>query len=308
MSGIGVVLNPYSKSYKRNPAKLDHMAFIVGDKASYKPTDDIDDLYRVADEFKSRGIDILAISGGDGTIHCTLTAFLKVYGEKALPKIVLLRGGTLNTIAATMGVYGTTEHLLSSLLIRYHEDQSFTEKKLRLMNINGAYGCIWGCGVVFTFMENYYKNANLNPLIAAKTLTESIFSALCNGRVAREMFERFDAEVVVDGKKWAFANYNSLFAASIRQFGLNFNVFHHMLRQNENFHAYGISLPPRTLVPLLKRMYDGRATQSEHVLDDMTSHMLITLEKPIGYTIDGDMLGPVDHFEIKRGPELTVLV
>ena len=308
MSGIGVVLNPNSKSYKKNPAKLDHMAFIVGDKASCKPTDDIDDLYRVADEFKSRTIDILAISGGDGTIHCTLTAFLKVYGEKPLPKITLLRGGTLNTIAATMGIHGTTEQLLSRLLIRYHEDMPFTEKKLRLMNINGSYGCIWGCGVIAAFMDNYYKHANLNPFIAAKTLAESIFSAVINGRVAREMFDRFDAEVEVDGQKWAFANYTALFAASIRQFGLNFNVFHHMLQQNEKFHAYGISMPPRTLIPLLKKMHDGRPSHSEYVLDQIAEKMTITLGKPLRYTIDGDMLGPADKFEIQKGPELTVLV
>lgn len=308
MSGIGVVLNPNSKSYKKNPAKLEHMAFIVGDKASCKPTDDIDDLYRVADEFKSRDIDILAISGGDGTIHCTLTAFLKVYGEKSLPKITLLRGGTLNTIAATHGILGTTEQLLSSLLIRYHEDLSFTEKKLRLMNINGSYGCIWGCGFVFTFMEEYYKNASLNPLVAAKTLTTCIFSALCNGRVARKMFDRFDAEIEVNGKKWVFANYSSIFAASIRQFGLNFNVFHHMMRQNEGFHSYGVSLPPRTLVPLINGFRRAEPNSSEHVLDAFATEMVVRLDKPLGYTIDGDMLPAVDYFEIKQGPELTVLV
>lgn len=307
MSGIGVVLNPNSKSYKKNPAKLEHMAFIVGDKASCKPTDDIDDLYRVADEFKSRDIDILAISGGDGTIHCTLTAFLKVYGEKPLPKITLLRGGTLNTIAATQGIFGTTEELLSRLLIRYHEDQPFTEKKLRLMNINGAYGCIWGCGFVYTFMEHYYRHANLNPFVAAKTLFESVFSALCNGRLARQMFERFDAKVEINGKKWPFANYTGIFAASIRQFGLNFNVFHHMMRQNENFHAYGVSLPPRTLVPLINGFRLSRPNVSEHVMDEATETMIVELEKPLGYTIDGDMLGPTERFEIRRGPELTVL-
>lgn len=308
MSGIGVVLNPYSKTYKKDPQRLDHMAFIIGDKASCKPTDDIDDLYRVADEFKSRAIDILAISGGDGTIHCTLTAFLKVYGEKPLPKVTFLRGGTLNTIPATLGIYGTTEELMSNLLFRYHEDKPFTEKKLRLMKVNDSYGCIFGNGVIANFMDAYYENVALNPLVAAKTLIKSVYSACTNGEFARGLFERFDAEVTVDGKTWPFANYCAVFAASIRQFGLEFNVFHEMMRQNERFHAYGISLPPRTLVPHLKKLHDGKSTGCEHIVDAPALDMHIKLEKPMRYTIDGDMLEGTDEFRVKQGPEITVLV
>lgn len=308
MSGIGVILNPYSKNYKNNPDKLDHIAFIIGDKASCKPTDDIADLYRVADGFKSRGIDILAISGGDGTIHCTLTAFLKVYGEKPLPKITFLRGGTLNTIAATLGIFGTTEKLLSQLLMRYHEDKPFIEKKLRLLKVNDEYGCIFGNGVVYNFMEAYYENPTVNPLMAAKTLAHSVSSAMTHGRLSQKLFERFDAEVSVDGKPWPFANYCSIFAASIRQFGMGFNVFYEMMRQNESFHAYGLSLTPRRLLPHLKKLHDGKPTGSDGILDAPAREMIIKLEKPLPYTIDGDMLEAADSFHITSGPEIIILL
>ena len=136
MPGIGVVLNPFSKKYKTDPNKLDQMAFIIGDKASYRPTEDLEDLRRVAESFKTRDIDVLAVSGGDGTIHVTLTTFLRVYGDKPLPRVTFLRGGTLNTIAATLGVKGSTESIMSSLLMRYHEDREFKVEKLRLMKIH----------------------------------------------------------------------------------------------------------------------------------------------------------------------------
>jgi diacylglycerol kinase (ATP) len=308
MPGIGVVLNPYSKKYKNNPYRLDHMAFIIGDKASCKPTQDIADLYRVADEFKSRDIDILAISGGDGTIHCTLTAFLKVYGEKPLPKVTLLRGGTLNTIASTLGIVGTTEKIMSSLLIRYHEDKAFSEKKLRLLKVNDSYGCIFGNGIIYNFMEAYYKNPTVNPLIAAKTLIEAVYSSCTNGKLARQLFERFDAEVTIDGKVWPFANYNAICVASIRQLGLNFNVFYHMLSQNERFHAMGVSTSPRNLVSCLKKLHDGKPSGSPDIIEAPVLDMIIKTEKPMRYTIDGDMLGPEDTIRISQGPEITVLV
>jgi diacylglycerol kinase family enzyme len=264
------------------------------------------DLTRVADEFKSRDVDILAISGGDGTIRCTLTTFLKVYGEKPMPKITFLRGGTLNTIPATVNIKGSTERILADLLVKYHEDIPFEIKKLRLMRINNDYGCIFGVGLIYNFMASYYANTP-GPWGAIKTLAKSIFSGFSNGPYVRKLFERFDAEVIVNGKTWPYANYSALYAGSIRQLGLNFNVFHHMLRQNEQFHACGLSLPPRNIILYLKGMHDGKPSTCPHLIEGVADQMEIRLAKPLPYTIDGDMLPGADHFKITVGPELAVL-
>jgi diacylglycerol kinase family enzyme len=306
MAGVGVILNPYSKKYKKNPDGLERMAFIVGDKASCKSTHDLVDLMRVAEEFKTREIDILAISGGDGTIHCTLTTFLRVYGEKPLPKITFLRGGTLNTVAATMGVRSSTERILSDLLVKYHEDIPFEVKKLRLMKINDDYGCIFGLGLIYNFMDSYYAGTP-GAWGAVKTLSKCIGSGIVNGAFVRRMFRRFDAEVLVNGKSWPFANYSAIYAASIRQFGLGFNVFYHMMTQNEKFHAQAFSMPPRWILPYIKRMHDGKNSGSEDVVDEMAETMEIRLSEPAPYTIDGDMLPGLTYFKIGVGPELSIL-
>lgn len=308
MSGIGVILNPFSKRYKKDPDKLDHMAFIIGDKASCKPTEDIEDLCRVAEEFKSRDIDVLAISGGDGTIHCTFTTFINVYGEKPLPKITFLRGGTLNTIAATMGVKGSTESLMSNLLIRYHEDKAFETKKLRLIRINQDYGCIFGLGMIYAFMEEYYRNTHLNPFIAGKTVAKTVFSAAFNGRMIQKMFKRFDADVLVGGKKWPFANYSAIFAGSIRQLGFDFNVFYAMLKGQDYFHVYGLSAFPREVLRVLKSFHDGKPPHSQDIVEEPVKSLEIKLAQPMPYTIDGDLLPAIDCFKLELGPEITVLV
>lgn len=308
MPGIGVVLNPFSKKYKNDRGKLDHMAFIIGDKASCKPTEDIADVHRVAEEFKSRDIDLLAISGGDGTIHCTLTVFIKVYGTKPMPKVTFLRGGTLNTIAASMGIKGSTEKLLSNLLVKYHEDKTFDTHKLRLTRINDDYGCIFGLGVIYNFMDFYYKNPTVNPVIALKTLLQSVGSALINGKTIQNMCKRFDAEVIVNGKRWPFANWCALFSGSIRQIGFDFNVFRHMLTQNEKFHALGLSMSPQEIVLLLKKFHDGVAPDSPELVEDLADNMEIHCAEAQPYTIDGDMLPATTDFTISQGPEIAVVV
>jgi hypothetical protein len=98
MPGIGVVLNPHSKRYKKNPEKLKRMGFIVGDKGHVGATKDLNDIVRVVEEFKERDIDILALSGGDGTNHCTLTTFINVYETSRFPRSPSWAGNSIPSL------------------------------------------------------------------------------------------------------------------------------------------------------------------------------------------------------------------
>ena len=307
MGGIGVVLNPHSKRYRKNPEKLKRMGFIVGDKGSFAPTNNLHDIRRVAEEFKAKEIDILALSGGDGTNHVTLTTFIQVYGDKPLPKITFLRGGTLNTIAFACGIFGSPEKVLANLLYKYHEDEPFETTEIDIMNINGKYGFIWGCGVIYNFMQAYYKHGIPSPAWAAWTLSKSIGSALIHGPFACQMFERMDAEVRVDGNVWPFKNYSAIFAGSIEYLGLWFRVFY-LAREPRRFHSIGFSLAPRGILPYLPKLFLGRPSGCPDLIGLPASEMIVQLAEPKGFIIDGDMHPPVDRFEIRTGPRLTVIV
>jgi len=83
------------------------------------------------EDFRHLDIDVLGISGGDGTNHVTITGFLDVYGSEQggggttptpLPQIAFLRGGTMNTVANSVGIqHGKPEGLLSRLARAYAE-------------------------------------------------------------------------------------------------------------------------------------------------------------------------------------------
>ncbi len=307
MPGIGVVLNPHSKRYRKNPEKLKRMGFIVGDKGSFSPTKDLHDIHRVAQEFKDRDIDILALSGGDGTNHVTLTTFINVYGDKPLPKIAFLRGGTLNTIATSCGIYGSPEKVLANLLYKYHEDEPFETTEIDITKINDHYGFIWGCGVIYRFMDSYYGGGFPSPARAAWTLIKSIGSAIVNGPFACRMFERMDAAVTVNGRTWPFQNYSAIYTGSVEQLGLNFRVFY-LAQDAGTFHAVGFSLPPRSVLRYVPRMFIGRPSGCPDLLEEKTTKMTVRLASPVPYTIDGDMHSPTDRFEIQIGPRLTVIV
>jgi len=98
--GIGVVVNPHAKGNRSESSDREkRMAEILGGDGAVRITSTLEAVDQVAHEFADRNIDILAICGGDGSDHCTLTAFHKVYAGRPLPLLLPLRAGTINYIA-----------------------------------------------------------------------------------------------------------------------------------------------------------------------------------------------------------------
>lgn len=307
MSGIGVILNPHSKRYRRAPQKLEQMAFIVGERGHFNVTRDLGDIENVAQQFCDKEIDVLALSGGDGTNHRTLTTFINVYGDRALPRLAFLRGGTLNTVAASCGVYGSPEKLLMDLIYSYHAEAPLKTKTVRIMKINENYGFIWGAGVIFRFMDVYYRGGIPSPSQAVWTLLRSTVSAILNMRLSRDMFKRFDGEVIINGERWPYANYSAIYAGSISQLGLGFNVFY-LAGDEHPFHGVGFSLPPRNVLRYVPKMFLGKPSGCPDLLEAGAHEMIVKLKEPQNYTIDGDMYGPIDYFHITAGPKIEVIV
>src|SRR5215471_13326780 len=102
--GIGLITNPRSRVNLRDPGRPRRLSYLIGSHGQAEATRTLDDLYRVCEEFRKERIDVLGISGGDGTLHHTLTAMIRTYGsDQSLPPIAILRGGTMNTIARSFG-------------------------------------------------------------------------------------------------------------------------------------------------------------------------------------------------------------
>src|SRR3954447_13253606 len=119
MPGIGLITNPRSRANLRDPSRARKLGYLIGSHGTAEATRSIDDLYRVCEQFRDERIEVLGISGGDGTLHHTLTAMIKTYGEKELPTIAVLRGGTMNTVANSLGIKGETGKLLFELVDKH---------------------------------------------------------------------------------------------------------------------------------------------------------------------------------------------
>lgn len=310
MPGIGIVINPYSRSHRKDPRKAERLGFIVGDKGSCHTTKDLSDVEKLAAEFKHRKIEIVGISGGDGTIHKTLTTFINVYGNAPLPKIALLRGGTMNNLSNCLAIRGAPEKILSDLILKYHEDIPFEETEMDILKINNDYGFLLGMGLVSRFVDKYnlHKNGDPSPWRAFGMLTSAMISAAFNGKRALDLCERFDATITVDGITAPFKNYMMIFAGTMDNLGFHFRPLYRCRETPGMFQLVAISTTPRHLLFSFPQAFFGKPSCSEDYFDVMGSKAVLEFENPLVYTIDGDVPGPATRIEVSTGPRLRFVI
>ena len=58
---------------------------------------------------------IIAVHGGDGTLHRTITALGRAFGDDPIPPIAILCGGTMNVVATSLGIRERPTAFLTAL-------------------------------------------------------------------------------------------------------------------------------------------------------------------------------------------------
>ncbi len=307
MPGVGIVLNPHSRSNRMNPGRVNRLGFIVGDKGSCHATKDVLDVERIAQDFKDRGVEVLGISGGDGTNHCTLTSFVKVYGDTPLPKIAFLRGGTMNNVSNCLGIKGTPEEILANLIRKYDAGESFKTTELDLMCVNGEYGFLFGMGVVERFLAAYYLIKG-SAAKAGLLLAHCVVSYIFRTPFVDELFERIDAKIIVDGQTLPYKNYTIVHAGTVETYGLGFDPFWRAREQPGHMHFIASAATTWDILSALPKIWRRKPTHCENELDFVCRNVVIEMPEPQAFYIDGDIKPPTTRIEVSCTKRLTCIV
>jgi diacylglycerol kinase family enzyme len=310
MPGIGLVTNPRSRKNRRDPAQVIRLAYMLGNRGVPEATKSLEDLYRAAEAFKKERIDILAINGGDGTIHVTLSALIKTYGDdQPLPMVAILRGGTMNTIANSLGVKGETSELLFNVVDKYHTREEFQTVTKRVLKVGDTYGCIFGNGLIYNFLSLYYGTGKPSPGVAAQVLARGIFSSLIRGPYSKKLFRRFRAQITVDGQTWAREDFTTVAASCVEQIGLGFKPFYRVRENPDRFAVLGIHVPSAlSMVFELPRIMRGLPMRRDKVIDAAASEVIFRSDEDLAYTVDGDTYVSGRELALTSGPPVRFIV
>ena len=156
MSRLGIIANPYSKLNKRNPSKITKLKELVDDSVSFYITRSIPDLSESIRLMAEDGIDMIGICGGDGSISLAITEIIRWYEPSRLPKIAVLKGGTMNLLASQLKQRGGQETLVKRLIHMVRSGQNLPTKRIATLRVGKFFGFVYADGSALNVLEEFY--------------------------------------------------------------------------------------------------------------------------------------------------------
>jgi len=280
-------------------------------RGSVTVTSSLDELAHAIERYRSEQVEYLGIHGGDGTIHHTLTALIRGYADQPLPRIIVLRGGTMNTLAHGLGIKGATgeARALLAYLVACLEAGTAPQLTRRfVVKVGDRYGLIFGNGIMYSFAKEYYGRGTPNPWSAAQLLARVVASAVTGGAFSRRLLQPFTARISADGATWPVTEFLTIAVASVPEAGYGFAMLPHATDGLDGLAVTGIHTTPRKLVAEMPKMYFRRPLRPDRCTLATTRSFTIDADTEVGYTIDGDCYLDQARIEISAGPQVEIVV
>ena len=304
-----------SRQNRRDPGLADRLRLQLGDRGTVYKAGDAASLVTAIEGVLADPVDVLAINGGDGTVHVVLTALLNRVGAAGwggLPLIQILPGGTMNTVSGSYGVrgrrfggYGQGPEAWLAALLGYRTPAEVPAVRRGVLEVRSGpagaqYGFLFGNGLMSNFLELYYEGSEPTPLKALGILARGVLSAVVGGPTIRRLMRPVQVQVDADGVAWPYAEYLCVAAGTTEDVGFGFRAFFDAPRNPGRMHALGIACSALRLVLDLPRIWLARPLSASNIEQSTPRTLRLHASGAQMYMIDGDF-----H---RAGPELTVAV
>jgi diacylglycerol kinase family enzyme len=313
MGGIGIVNNPRSRRNRRNPGLAVRLRAQLDGEGEVADAATPEELDRAVERFRAARVDVVGVNGGDGTGHFVLTALARAYGSTPLPRLLLLRGGAMNTVAHGHGIRGGPEHILRDVLgkLRHGFPLRTTPRDLLGVSADGGaprYGFIFGTGAIIVgFLDAYYATGRPTPATAAALVARGVASSLFGGRFASSLTRRSRLRVTTDGDEWEDGSFLAVAASSTPDAGFGFRAFERCGEQPGFFHAVGITGTVGQLARSLPRLRRGAPWKRRVAQDEVARVLEVEGDAP-RFTVDGDLYPAVSTIRVETGPAVEIVL
>ncbi len=309
-SEIGILINPAAADNSDAgavAARLEKLA--RGLRPALWISNSVDDIYKIAEEFRSKNLKYLLVSGGNGTFHHVVSRFKTVYRGGEIPPVLLLKAGHINTIAESIGLTGDGADILGRFAALVKKGRTPVLLRRDLIKIEDRYCVIFGCGIITTYMDLYYKMGEYTPHKAFEVLSKMAATLRTpSSQEARAAFAPFNGRIHIDGSLWKKKNVLGCLALTIPTVGLGFNPGARALEKPGTFQLIVSALAPVDLLTQIFRIQSGVKIDDPNHFDDLAGEMRIESKDPFRYTMDGEMYDAIYELNISTGASGVQLI
>jgi diacylglycerol kinase family enzyme len=309
VSGIAVVVNPHAGAGGDPAGRLKTFKRTLGGGGLVRLTESAAQIEEFAVEARRRGVGLIAVCGGDGSLQATVSAVVRASGMATLPSFLPLRGGSMNTVARSVGWRrGDPERVLAHVLAHRRAHGAWPTTQRCLLRVNdGAYGFMVGAGVAVDFLRLYYGGAGRGAGAVIRCLARVVSSAAAGTGLASNLFRARDGQIVCDGERLPQSRFNLIYASSVTEIGLGFRPAYRATQRPGHFQLLAGCPRPRAFVFCLPRLRRGRPLPLREWQDELVRRVVVEFAEPSHYMIDGEVFGAVDRLRIGVGPLVSLV-
>ncbi len=292
----GLVINPWAWANARWPDRRRALARAFAPLGEVVETEDAAALPAIFRRWQGEGRDLVAVCGGDGTVHAALNALVGAWGP-TLPRLLLLHGGTFGV--TTRGCGTTPVRLVEALAA----GAPVRTRRVEPLCVGDRFAFTFGLGLFADLPAEFVRRGARGPGAVRALGATTIASALVGGRLAARMLRGWEGIARCDGRPRGAGHLAGLYAAALDT-RLPLPALWGAPRPAGHVRVLTVDAWPGALRTGLVAL--GRPDAAVHL--DTVRVVEVNPSRPAFYMVDGE-LAPLDGaLRISTGPVLEVVV
>ncbi|HXX66076.1 MAG TPA: diacylglycerol kinase family protein [Polyangiaceae bacterium] len=309
MPGVDLVLNPHARRLRPGSARRR----IVVDEAGregvriHEPTT-LAELEEVARGCALRGVRVVLVAGGDGTLMRCLSALVGAFEPASLPLVGIVPAGTVDTVSRNLGV----ARARIRTIVRAACSVTATGSPQSTLCVRdgaeaGRIGFIFGAGLVSQFFDLYHRSRRPGLATAAIIAARVFTSSLVGTSLAARVLAPAACVLSVDGLRREETGWSLVVASVVCDLGLHFRVTYRARSDGPCFHVVASGLSPYELGRQMPRVLAGRPLRGQPHVDALATSLRLDFKAPgAAYVLDGDVF-QASSLTVETGPAVRML-
>ncbi len=305
----GLVLNPASLRNSRNPILTNRLVSRFEGMGESVLVGEGDRVTAALRRWRSEGVDLIAISGGDGTIHFVVDEVIHLWEGDPLPRFFFLHGGTTGFMARETGNLDPLRASFRLHRARKH-GTPLPAQYVDTLCVGDRYTLSFGIGVFRNLSQEYTTYggiASLSHFLLGVRFAASWFT---RGELAARTMRPCAQTIIIDGETFPRRHFVGLFAAGLSRLWI-FRAYEEIDCPDDAFRMVGIrALRPWTFLRGIRPVVRGEGEElpREFLLRGVKRLEIVPgAGDPVHYMADGEYYTESDPLVITKGPRLTIL-
>jgi len=300
---IGVLINPYSGGNKNG------LTAVRQTIAQYPRTSQCDvrkppEVLAALEDFARRGVELVIVNGGDGTVQAVLTALFHNRPFETMPLLAVLQSGTTSMTARDVGFSGSPVKALEKIF-RWADtgagDPRIVERPVLRVQAPGhdpRYGMFFGTAGIYQGIEYFHRNVNARGLKGELGPGLTIARFLWSASLRRSDFiSAVPITITVDNQPAQELDCIVLLISTLERLFLG--LYPYWGDEKAPLHFTALRNRPRRLMQSLPYILRGRKSRRIRPGNGYYSHNAskIRLNLDSGFTLDGQLYMPENSRE-----------